>query len=76
MYCNGGIYPDNVKLIEAFGGRGERLCNAGDHAPPLSYRSGDTASGKKISQGMLVFGELPQAGLDDTLSPIKEPVDL
>jgi tartronate-semialdehyde synthase len=31
-YCNGEIYPDNVKLIEAFGGRGERISNAGDLA--------------------------------------------
>lgn len=44
--------------------------------PPLDYRSGDTASDEKISQGVLVFGELPQPGLDDTLSPVKELVDL
>jgi hypothetical protein len=44
-------------------------------ASPLGYRSGDTASGKKLSQGLLVFGELPQAGLDDAFSPIKELVD-
>jgi tartronate-semialdehyde synthase len=24
-YCDGGAYPDNVKLVEAFGGRGERV---------------------------------------------------
>jgi tartronate-semialdehyde synthase len=24
-YCDGGIYPDNVRLVEAFGGRGERV---------------------------------------------------
>ncbi len=43
---------------------------------PLGYRSDDTASGKIISQGVLVLGELPQAGLDDAFSPIQELVDL
>jgi tartronate-semialdehyde synthase len=28
-YCDGGAFPDNVKLVEAFGGRGERVCEAG-----------------------------------------------
>ena len=27
-YCGDGIYPDNVKLAEAFGGRGERVTEA------------------------------------------------
>jgi hypothetical protein len=31
---------------------------------------------RKSRRGALVFGDLPQAGLDDTLSPIKELVDL
>jgi tartronate-semialdehyde synthase len=31
-YCNDGIYPDNVKLVEAFGGRGERVTDAKDLA--------------------------------------------
>jgi len=53
-----------------------RLVPGECHASRLGYRSGDTASGKKVSQGVLVFRELPQAGLDDTLSPIKELVDL
>lgn len=46
------------------------------NASPLGYRSGDTASGKKTAQGVLVFGEFPQAGLDDAFSPIEELVDL
>ncbi|MDP3000851.1 MAG: thiamine pyrophosphate-binding protein [Bryobacterales bacterium] len=29
-YGEGGIYPDNVKLVEAFGGRGERVYEAKD----------------------------------------------
>jgi tartronate-semialdehyde synthase len=29
-YSQGGAYPDNVKLVEAFGGRGERVTDAGD----------------------------------------------
>ena len=31
-YCKDGIYPDNVKLVEAFGGRGERVTDAKDLA--------------------------------------------
>jgi tartronate-semialdehyde synthase len=27
-YCDGGLHPDNVKLVEAFGGRGERVTDA------------------------------------------------
>jgi tartronate-semialdehyde synthase len=29
-YCDGGLHPDNVKLVEAFGGRGERVTDARD----------------------------------------------
>ena len=29
-YSEGGAYPDNVKLVEAFGGKGERVTDAGD----------------------------------------------
>jgi tartronate-semialdehyde synthase len=29
-YCDGAAYPDNVKFIEAFGGRGERVADAAD----------------------------------------------
>jgi tartronate-semialdehyde synthase len=29
-YCDGGFYPDNLKLVEAFGGRGERVTDARD----------------------------------------------
>ena len=31
-YSKDGIYPDNVKLVEAFGGRGERVTDAKDLA--------------------------------------------
>jgi tartronate-semialdehyde synthase len=29
-YCDGGLHPDNVKLVEAFGGRGERVTDVRD----------------------------------------------
>lgn len=29
-YRNDGIFPDNVKIVEAFGGAGERVCDPGE----------------------------------------------
>ena len=29
-YCDGDVYPDNIRLVEAFGGKGERVIDPAD----------------------------------------------